>query len=226
MSTNFIQEIENILSEKSLLKHPFYKMWSEGKLSLEALKGYAAEYYTLEAAFPELLLKTRKYSPDKEDDKVLMENYAEETAKGKSHVDLWLDFSESLGLKRAEVKNSKPLASTNMALKNIESLIEKDYLSGIGALLSYEANLQETSATKIEGLKKYYGLASEKSTAFFSVHGILDIKHSNDWKDVLSKNAKTEKQQKEVKQAVEKSMNALWSFLDGIHEKYNAGSAC
>ncbi|MDE1860337.1 MAG: iron-containing redox enzyme family protein [Candidatus Micrarchaeota archaeon] len=226
MNKKFVEEIDAILKEKSLLRHPFYKMWSEGRLSLDTLRGYAVEYYSLEAAFPKFLLQLREHGPDSSDDKVLMENYAEETAKGKTHVGLWLDFAEGLGLSRADVENSRTLDSTRETLAQIRSLVKMGYLSGIAALLAYEANLQETSVTKIEGLKKHYGLTDKKSTEFFALHGIVDVKHSNDWRIILSKNAKTEEQREEVKRAVGKSMDALWSFLDGINERYNEGRAC
>lgn len=226
MDSIFISEVEAILREKSLLRHPFYKMWSDGKLGMEALRGYAKEYYSLEAAFPRLLLEARKHNSDKADDKVIMENYEEETARGETHADMWLDFAEGLGLKREQVKGWKPLGPTRRTLKEIESMTKKGYLVGIAALLAYEANLQETSATKIEGLKKHYGLTDRRSTEFFAVHGIVDVKHSDDWKIILSKKAKTPEEQAEVKRAVGRSMDSLWSFLDGINEKYNSGSAC
>jgi pyrroloquinoline-quinone synthase len=226
VDNKFVKEIDNILKEKSLLNHPFYKMWSAGKLSMDALKGYAVEYYTLETEFPKLLLQARDHGISAEDEKVLMENYNEETASGNTHADMWLDFAEGLGLNRVEVKTEKPLRSTKSSLNKITSLVKQGYLSGIGALLAYEANLQETSATKIEGLKKYYGLKDRKSTRFFAVHGILDIKHSDDWRIILANSAKTKKQQDDVKKAVGESMDALWSFLDGINDKYNAGVAC
>lgn len=226
MDSVFVGEIDAILKEKSLLKHPFYKMWSDGKLSMDALRGYANEYYRLEAAFPGFLLEARKHNTDKADDKVIMDNYEEETARGKTHADMWLDFAEGLGMNREGVKEWKPLGSTKKTLKEIESMTKQGYLVGIAAMLAYEANLQETSATKIEGLKKHYGLTDRKSTEFFAVHGIVDIKHSDDWRIILSKKARTPKEKAEVKKAVGRSMDSLWSFLDGIHEKYNSGSAC
>ena len=41
------QNIDRIIEERSLLKHPFYQTWSDGKLTREALVGYSKEYYQL-----------------------------------------------------------------------------------------------------------------------------------------------------------------------------------
>ena len=47
-----IQKIDRIIEERSLLKHPFYQSWSDGKLTHEALAGYSKEYYQLVKAVP------------------------------------------------------------------------------------------------------------------------------------------------------------------------------
>ena len=35
--------IDSLIDERSLLKHPFYTKWQAGKLTLDALKGYACQ---------------------------------------------------------------------------------------------------------------------------------------------------------------------------------------
>ncbi|NIP31398.1 MAG: pyrroloquinoline quinone biosynthesis protein PqqC, partial [Candidatus Dadabacteria bacterium] len=44
---NLIKRIDEMIEERSLLKHPFYEMWSDGKLTLESLAGYSKEYFQL-----------------------------------------------------------------------------------------------------------------------------------------------------------------------------------
>ena len=52
MNLNFLNRIEERIEARSLLKHPFYQAWQEGKLTKEELKVYAAQYYHFESAFP------------------------------------------------------------------------------------------------------------------------------------------------------------------------------
>ncbi|WP_255419707.1 thiaminase II/PqqC family protein [Wolbachia endosymbiont of Dipetalonema caudispina] len=47
----FIQLLDKELNDFHLLKHQFYHLWSEGKLSLEVLQIYAKEYYHHVATF-------------------------------------------------------------------------------------------------------------------------------------------------------------------------------
>ena len=49
---NLIKRIDEMIEERSLLKHPFYEMWSDGKLTLESLTGYSKEYFQLVKAVP------------------------------------------------------------------------------------------------------------------------------------------------------------------------------
>jgi pyrroloquinoline-quinone synthase len=39
--------IDAEIEKRSLLKHPFYRKWSEGKLTKENLAGYSMEYFQL-----------------------------------------------------------------------------------------------------------------------------------------------------------------------------------
>ena len=47
MTTNATlkQKIDSIIAARSLLKHPFYVAWTQGKLSKEQLRQYAEQYF-------------------------------------------------------------------------------------------------------------------------------------------------------------------------------------
>ena len=42
---SFKQNVDSIIGSKSLLKHPFYVAWTEGKLSKDQLRQYAEQYF-------------------------------------------------------------------------------------------------------------------------------------------------------------------------------------
>ncbi len=58
-----IQRIDKIIEERSLLKHPFYEMWSDGKLTQESLAGYSKEYFQLVKAVPEFMAPIIEKAP-------------------------------------------------------------------------------------------------------------------------------------------------------------------
>ena len=48
----FLDALDALVAEKHLLKHPFYTLWSEGKLTRDHIREYAVSYYPHVAAFP------------------------------------------------------------------------------------------------------------------------------------------------------------------------------
>ena len=62
MST-LVQKIDRIIEERSLLNHPFYQAWSDGKLTREALTGYSKEYYQLVKAVPIFMTQLMDHVP-------------------------------------------------------------------------------------------------------------------------------------------------------------------
>ncbi len=57
------KKIDQLIEQKSLLKHPFYQMWSEGKLSKQMLAGYSKEYFQIVKAVPEFVATISQYAP-------------------------------------------------------------------------------------------------------------------------------------------------------------------
>jgi len=222
---SFREQIYITLTQHSLLNHPFYRLWSAGKLTRQALQGYTKEYYSLEAQFPQLLLNAETNTADKKTKAVIMENYAEETQQP-SHKELWLDFAEGLGMNHAAVKESPPLKSTTKTCNSLHTLSKNSANQALASLLAYEWNLQQTAATKADGLKKFYNISSTKALSFFTVHSILDIKHSKAWETILISDARTDHEQNTVIHALTTSMKALWLLLDGILKKYQPMDAC
>ena len=58
------ERIDGLLEQHSLLKHPFYQAWSDGKLEMESLAGYSKEYYQLVKAVPEFMNPLIEMAPE------------------------------------------------------------------------------------------------------------------------------------------------------------------
>src|SRR5210317_537614 len=63
---NLIKRIDEMIEERSLLKHPFYEMWSDGKLTVESLAGYSKEYFQLVKAVPGFMSPIIEKAPESE----------------------------------------------------------------------------------------------------------------------------------------------------------------
>ena len=95
---NLVKKIDQMIEERSLLKHPFYEMWSDGKLSLESLSGYSKEYFQLVKAVPEFMTPIIEKAPQSEITE-LVANQKEES----DHIKPWIKFASSLGISEDEL---------------------------------------------------------------------------------------------------------------------------
>lgn len=215
--------IDARIEERSLLKHPFYQAWQEGKLTLDALRGYACQYYHHVLAFPTYVSGAHANCDDLADRQELLENLVEEEQGPNNHPELWLRFAEALGLTREEVIGSEPIPET-LELDGTFRRITKDspFVQGIAALYAYESQVPAVSDTKIEGLKRFYGIDDRRALQFFIVHSSLDIEHSQVTRNQVARYGDNPEKREDALKAADEATAALWSFLDGVHREYVA----
>mgnify|MGYP001605358916 FL=1 len=63
MGKNVIKLLEKDIKEKHLSKHKFYQLWNEGKVSMDALRGYAQQYHKFVSEFPRLVSRVHSNTP-------------------------------------------------------------------------------------------------------------------------------------------------------------------
>ena len=54
MTTALQQSMFEVLSDRQLMDHPFYRRWEAGELSRDELTSYAEQYRHFEAMMPEV----------------------------------------------------------------------------------------------------------------------------------------------------------------------------
>lgn len=220
----FIEEVNSTIEKKSLLKHPFYQKWNEGILTKEELREYAKQYYHFVKHFPRFVSCVHSNCGDVNTRQILLENLADEEGFKtgiEDHPRLWINFAESLGLSEEEVKAAKPLREVEDLVDGMYELTRSpEFTLGLAALYAYESQVPEISRTKIEGLKKFYGIDSERAVEFFKVHEEADIYHSRDEMEIMNKENKSLEEQKRLINTVDESASLMWNFLDGIYKNY------
>ena len=216
-----LADIDQEVMERDLLKHPFYQAWSEGTLSIESLRGYAVQYYKFVNMFPRMLSAVHSNCEDLVTRQSILENLAEEENLDMPHPMLWLNFANSLSLTTEEITNSKSLEETEKALDILMDICRnKHYLAGSAALYAYESRVPEIAGTKIDGLKKYYGISGEKGLEYFTLHKDVDVLHAEIWRNILSSKEVSEKVKREIIDSVKEAMSAFNLILDGVQREY------
>lgn len=217
----FLNQLDEVISSYAMLSHPFYKLWTEGRLSQATLSEYAKQYYAHVRAFPTYVSATHANCDDLETRQMLLENLIEEERGQQNHPELWLRFAEGLGVSRSDTKNAELLDSTIESVKALKQITRSEnYLEGVAALYAYESQIPEVAGSKREGLKSFYRLEDDRSVAFFRVHEEADLDHRQMERSILSRHCASEEVKTEVLRAAESAAKALWHFLDGVYAAY------
>ena len=214
---NLVQRIDSEIEKRSLLKHSFYKMWSEGKLTTDHLQGYSKEYFQLVKKVPKFVenIAEATGNPD-----IITDNAREEA----EHVELWVRFATALGVSKSDLTNYGGSEKTNEAVAKLMALANLTFEEAVAAMYAYEMELPKISRSKIDGLKKLYGMDSEDATKYFEIHEEADVRHAQVWREVLQR-VPAERQESAFNAAI-KSLQAQNLLLDSVHEKYVGSGYC
>jgi pyrroloquinoline-quinone synthase len=91
-------------------------------------------------------------------------------------------------------------------------------------MYAYEKELPKISRSKIDGLKKFYGMSGvTDATNYFEIHEEADVRHAAVWRNIIQK-IPVAKEQLAFDAAV-LSLEIQNKLLDSVQEK-NLGSSC
>jgi len=208
---NIIQKIDEMIEERSLLKHPFYQMWSDGKLTQESLAGYSKEYFQLVKAVPSFMTPIIEKSPGSVVSE-LVDNQQEES----DHIKPWISFAGELGISEEELTSYAGTAKTQKAVSDLNQLMDT-FDGGACAMYAFEKEIPKISQTKLDGLAEFYGMTSNEATEYFKLHTEADIRHAASWRNILEKSSADTSNLIEI---ADKSISAQNLLLDSCYEEY------
>jgi pyrroloquinoline-quinone synthase len=214
MKNLLIERIDYEIEKRSLLKHVFYQMWSEGKLTINHLQGYSKEYFQLVKVVPKFVENIFNVIADPSLKRAVGQNLKEES----EHIEPWIMFSTAIGVQRNDLASYKGDNETNMAVSTLSQLTERSLEEAVAAMYAYEKELPKISRSKIDGLKKFYGVQSNEATKYLEIHEEVDVRHSEVWKNIL-KTIPEEKQECALNAAIS-SLEAQNKLLDSVQKNY------
>jgi pyrroloquinoline-quinone synthase len=223
-NAGFWSRFEERVAPFNLLQHPFYQAWSKGDLTREDLREYAAEYWHHVSAFPTYLSALHSRLPDSEMRREVLRNLAEEegvdSAMGRPHSDLWMDFAVEMGATRGEVEGRAVQSEMTALVTTFRELMQEGTASSaMAALYAYESKVPAIAATKAEGLAAHYGTEGV-SARYFTLHQTADVAHASVWRELIDKELAASPEKEEAALAAgERAAKALWVALDGVERR-------
>ncbi|MDH3656752.1 MAG: iron-containing redox enzyme family protein [Nitrosopumilus sp.] len=208
---SIIKRIDEMIEKRSLLKHPLYQMWSDGKLTQESLAGYSKEYFQLVKAVPTFMTPIIDKAPDSVLGE-LLENQQEES----DHIKPWINFAGELGVSEDELISYAGLTKTYQAVSDLNELMNT-FDGGACAMYAFEKEIPKISQTKLDGLAEFYGMTNDNATEYFKLHTEADIRHAASWRNILEKSSTDSNNLIEI---ADKSISAQNLLLDSCYEEY------
>jgi pyrroloquinoline-quinone synthase len=216
----YLDQINNDVAAKHLLKHPFYLAWTRGELRRTALADYAQQYYHQVAAFPTYISAAHAACDDQETRKQLLNNLIDEEAGSPNHPELWLNFAEGLGISKSDVRQSEKWSETKGLIDAFRSVCrDGSTAEALAALYAYESQIPAICESKIDGLKKHYGFSDPKHWEYFSVHIEADREHSATERKMMGEHIGKQNFES-VRASVNRVLDALWEMLSGVCRRH------
>ena len=216
----YLDQIDQDIANKHLLKHPFYLAWARGELSEQALADYAKQYYHHVAAFPTYLSAVHSRCDDQVTRKQVLNNLIDEEAGDPNHPDLWKQFARSLGVSNEQIATSAKQPETVALIGTFRNVCgQYSTAEGLAALYAYESQIPEICESKIDGLKKHYGFTDPEAYEYFSVHIEADREHSAAEREMLNAHV-NETNINPVRNSVNTVLDALWNLLSGVCHRH------
>lgn len=207
----------DVLSDRRLLAHPFYRRWEAGELAAVELAAYAAQYRYFERALPGLLAELADQLPPGPARRAVLANLEDETAVPAPHLELFETFAAAV-----DAGDDPATPATERLVHEYRRQLDGGPARALAALAAYEVQAPEIAVSKSAGLRARYGLSADQ-TRFWDVHGTMDKDHA-DW--VLDALAALGEVDEVVREAARRTADAWWSFLDERQEAATALACC
>ena len=212
---NLVDLLDELIQQHHLLKHPFYRAWSEGTLPKESLRLYATQYYQHVRAFPENLRQLAGRTGGHLGS-IIQENLDEELDPLAPHPVLWQQFAEAVGVNESALNEAHPLPGVAVLLDAYDEIASQGTLAqAVAAFYVYEAQVPETAVQKKSGLREFYNVTEPRALEYFDVHEAADVRHRAAWRGWLAEQKNEDSFG--VLCAAERSLKALWGALDAIY---------
>jgi len=211
-----------VLRDRRLLAHPFYRRWEAGTLERAELAAYAAQYRHFEAELPCVLERVVKRVDDPVARGLVQANLDDERGVPTPHLELFDGFAEAVGAPA----HAEATPATAALVGTYRSVAEQSPVAALAALAAYEVQASEIAASKADGLRARYGV-DDAGTRFWDVHSGADEVHGAWIVEALAALV-SGTDADEVKRAAGSAASAWWAFLDEREaEKAPAGAlAC
>jgi len=221
----FAEELEVMVSKRrAFWDHPWIQQFRRAELTKEQIRHWIEQQFYVTGRVHDLIGPLYLNCEDPEARAHILDNLIEEKtgrmSKSGPHPELSIRLGCVLGSTRETMGNVYPLPET-LALRTYWSWIvaHRPFAEGLAAVsIAGEAQVPGAGDEFMRMLEEKYGLSHEE-TAFWWVHEEADKEHGGSAVKLVSALARTDEEQKRVREAVDHTLELLWRFF-GLEMAY------
>ncbi len=206
---DFWSRLDDVRSRWDVLRHPFYRRWSAGELTLDELAVYAGEYAHAVAGLAAASARTAELA-----EPALRPALRAHAAEEAAHVPVWDEFAGAVGGTRA----SAPEPETAACARTWAGDDGRTLLGSLVAMYAIEAAQPAISETKRDGLTAHYGFETGPATRYFDLHAELDREHAAAGRALIEPRLDGADHDALLAEA-EAVLQANWGLLDGVERR-------
>jgi pyrroloquinoline-quinone synthase len=217
------ERLEAAVMERHCANHPLTEKWAAGKLSRNALMGWGIEqYHWISNIYRGELFKAA--NTPLEVQRLLLENYLEETDPARPHLDIILRFAAANGADIGQVKRGRGLPTTEAWVTFFNRVCkEESFIASVAATnVGTESQSPPLYSKVLPALRDIYRL-KEEDIEHFWLHAVADTEHGGKGFDLLDRYATTPELQDMAVDYARESARMRWFFFDGIYIHYEMG---
>jgi pyrroloquinoline-quinone synthase len=188
--------LDDVTDRWNLLQHSFYQRWTRGELTREELSEYVMQYAHVVRAVPRWLEQVRGADTAE---------IARHATEERSHIELWNNFGEALGLSAGAIRVAPANAATARLIALGDELAAKGEAAPV--VWALEAQTPAVAGAKLAGLATSYGIGPNTGGEYFAVHQHLDIEHAAELRALCVNGSEN---------AAAAMSEALWDLLTAV----------
>lgn len=222
-TAEFFDQLDARIEQYDLLRHPFYKAWSAGRLTRDDLREFAQDYFHHIDAFPSCLAALGLRLEDGELRRAVLDSMCDEKGveerRGRAavpHADLWLDFAEGMGSSR-NLEWHNPVPEIRQLVRHFYRVVNEGSVEdALATFYAYESQVPRVSEDRERGLREVYG-ADDKTCGYFILHASENLHHAGLWREHLGQRIEAHPETADsALDAAENAARVLWRAMDGI----------
>jgi pyrroloquinoline-quinone synthase len=240
----FIDELDAMISARKKMTSPLYQVVLAGAASKRLLQNFVIHRYPIKNHWTRNILGIASRIEEHQMRRELIDNiYEEETGgitQSRRHLETFVDFGLSLGLKREDIVDAKErLPETDAIIAHnvrVCNSSDADFTEGVASvllLMEGQPPIASKSGSSMEAvMRDVYGLPPE-AYEYFTHHASaaagdsvsdLEDDHAETARSILKKYCQTEEKKRNAKRALENAIELRHRHFDAIHRRYHDAS--